>query len=247
MAASLTSSHGAGPHGAAPHGAGHVIAALDTADLDTARAWAAAIGPSCGLFKLGLEFFLANGAAGFRAIAGRPVFLDLKLHDIPNTVAGAVRAVLKLAPRMLTLHAAGGAAMIAAARQEAEAAGDARPLLLAVTVLTSLDGAALAATGVIGTPAEQVLRLARLALAAGADGLVCSPLEVAMLRAALGPGPKLVVPGIRPAGAAVGDQARVMTPREAVAAGADWIVIGRPITGAADPAAAAAAIAAELA
>jgi orotidine-5'-phosphate decarboxylase len=224
-----------------------VIAALDTTDLDTARSWAAVIGPNCGLFKLGLEFFLANGAAGYRAIAGRPVFLDLKLHDIPNTVAGAVRAVLPLAPRMLTLHAAGGAAMIAAARQAAEAADDARPWLLAVTVLTSLDSAALTATGVAGTPADQVLRLARLAMAAGADGLVCSPLEVAMLRAALGPGPMLVVPGIRPAGTATGDQARVMTPREAVAAGADWIVVGRPITGAADPGAAAAAIAAEIA
>ena len=119
-------------------------------------------------------------------------------------------------------------------------------MLLAVTVLTSLDAPALAATGVIGTPAAQVLRLARLALDAGADGLVCSPLEVAMLRTALGPGPKLVVPGIRPAGAASGDQARVMTPRDAVFAGADWIVVGRPITGAANPGAAAAAIATEL-
>jgi len=228
-------------------GGRHLIVALDTTDLDTARAWAAAIGPHCGLFKLGLEFFLANGAAGFRAIAGRPIFLDLKLHDIPNTVAGAVRAVLPLAPRMLTLHAAGGPAMINAARQAAEAAGGTRPLLLAVTVLTSLDGAALTATGVIGTPAEQALRLGRMALAAGADGLVCSPLEVATLRAALGPRPTLVVPGIRPAGAAVGDQARVMTPRAAVAAGADWIVVGRPITGAADPSTAAAAIAADLA
>ena len=237
----------AGSYSAGQHGADHVIAALDTTNLDTAHAWAAAIGPHCGLFKLGLEFFLANGAAGFRAIAGRPIFLDLKLHDIPNTVAGAVRAVLPLAPRMLTLHAAGGPAMIAAARQVAEAAGETRPLLLAVTVLTSLDDAALTATGVIGTPAEQVLRLGRMALAAGADGLVCSPHEVAMLRAALGPGPKLVVPGIRPAGAAVGDQARVMTPRAAMAAGADWIVVGRPITGAADPAIAAAAIAADLA
>ncbi len=237
----------AGSPSAGLRGASQVIAALDTTDLDTARAWSAAIGPHCGLFKLGLEFFLANGTAGFRAIAGRPIFLDLKLHDIPNTVAGAVRAVLPLASHMLTLHAAGGAAMIGAARQAAEAAGDTRPLLLAVTVLTSLDDAALAATGVTGTPAEQALRLGRMALAAGADGLVCSPLEVAMLRAALGPGPKLVVPGIRPAGAAAGDQARVMTPREAVAAGADWIVVGRPITGAADPAKAAAAIAAGLA
>lgn len=227
-----------------------MIVALDTAELDTARSWAKLIGAQCGLFKLGLEFFLANGAAGYAAIsgvaAGQPIFLDLKLHDIPNTVAGAVRSVLPLAPRMLTLHAAGGAAMIAAARQAANTAGEARPLLLAVTVLTSLDAPALAATGVIGTPAAQVLRLARLALDAGADGLVCSPLEVAMLRTALGPGPKLVVPGIRPAGAASGDQARVMTPRDAVFAGADWIVVGRPITGAANPGAAAAAIATEL-
>ena len=228
-------------------GADRLIVALDTADPGQARAWASAVAPHCGLFKLGLEFFLANGAAGYRGIAGRPVFLDLKLHDIPNTVAGAMRAVLPLAPRMLTVHASGGASMVVAARQAAEMAGEARPLLLAVTVLTSLDAAALAATGVSGTPAEQVLRLARLALAAGADGLVCSAAEVAMLRASLGPGPKLVVPGIRPAGAAIGDQARVMTPAEAVAAGADWIVVGRPITGAADPGAAAAAIAAEIA
>jgi orotidine-5'-phosphate decarboxylase len=224
-----------------------LIVALDTTDVTRAKAWADAAGPHCGLFKLGLEFFLANGAAGYRAIAGRPVFLDLKLHDIPNTVAGGVRAVLPLAPRLLTLHAAGGAAMIAAARQAAEAAGAARPLLLAVTVLTSLNAAALASIGVAGTPAEQVVRLAKLAISAGADGIVCSPLEVAAVRAAIGPGPKLVVPGIRPAGAAVGDQARVMTPAEAVAAGADWIVVGRPITGATDPAAAAAAIAAEIA
>lgn len=167
-----------------------------------------------------------------------------KLHDIPNTVAGAVRSVLPLAPRMLTVHASGGAAMVRAAR---DAAGDApdRPLILAVTVLTSLDGAALAATGVADPPAAQVLRLAHLALAGGADGLVCSPLEVAMLRRELGATPTLVVPGIRPAGAAVGDQARVMTPAQAIAAGADWIVVGRPITAAADPAAAAAAINAE--
>ncbi len=227
-------------------GAERLIVALDTAELSQAQGWADAIGPCCGLFKLGLEFFLANGAAGYRAVGGRPVFLDLKLHDIPNTVAGAVRSVLPLAPRMLTLHAAGGGAMIAAARETAEAAGTGRPLLLAVTVLTSLDASALAATGVVGSPAEQVVRLAQLAVAAGADGLVCSPLEVATLRAALGPGPKLVVPGIRPAGAVIGDQARVMTPAQAVAAGADWIVVGRPITCAPDPAAAAAAIAAEI-
>jgi len=209
--------------------------------------WSRQVAPHCGLVKLGLEFFLANGAAGYRAVAGRPVFLDLKLHDIPNTVAGGVRAVLPLAPRLLTLHAAGGAVMIAAAREAAQAAGPARPLLLAVTVLTSLDAQALATTGVAGTPAEQAVRLGKLAVAAGADGVVCSPLEVAALRAALGPEPKLVVPGIRPAGTAMGDQARVMTPAQAVAAGADWIVVGRPITRAADPGAAAAAISADIA
>ena len=144
-----------------------LIVALDTADTARAAGWAAAVAPHCGLFKLGLEFFLANGAAGVRAIAGRPIFLDLKLHDIPNTVAGAVRAVLPLAPRMLTVHAAGGAAMVAAARQAAEAAGPARPMILAVTVLTSLDAADLAATGVARPPAAQVLRLARLAIEAG--------------------------------------------------------------------------------
>jgi orotidine-5'-phosphate decarboxylase len=226
--------------------AGRLIVALDTTDLSRARAWAGAVAPHCGLFKLGLEFFLAHGAAGYRAIAGRPVFLDLKLHDIPNTVAGAVRAVLPLAPRFLTLHAAGGTAMILAARKEAETAGASRPLLLAVTVLTSLDAAALAATGVAENPTRQVLRLARLAIAAGADGVVCSPLEIAAVRTALGPGPKLVVPGIRPAGADAGDQARTMTPAQAIAAGADWIVVGRPITSTPDPAAAAAAIAAEI-
>jgi orotidine-5'-phosphate decarboxylase len=224
-----------------------LIAALDSVDAARVQSWAHALAPHCGLLKLGLEFYLANGAAGVRLVGDRPIFLDLKLHDIPNTVAGAVRAVLPLAPAMLTLHAAGGGAMIEAARRAAEPAGAARPLLLAVTVLTSLDAEALHATGVAGGPRQQVLRLARLALDAGADGLVCSAHEVAMLRDALGRAPVLVVPGIRPHGAAAGDQARVMTPRDAKAAGADWVVVGRPITAAADPAAAAAAIAAELA
>ncbi|MBS0562249.1 MAG: orotidine-5'-phosphate decarboxylase [Proteobacteria bacterium] len=229
-----------------------LIVAIDTPDAARAAALARAVAPHCGLVKLGLEFFLANGPAGVRAVAGDgagalPVFLDLKLHDIPNTVAGAVASVLPLAPRMLTLHAAGGAAMIEAARRAAEAAGAARPMLLAVTVLTSLDAAALAATGVPDAPAAQVLRLGRLAVAAGADGLVCSAHEAAALRAALGPGVALVVPGIRPAGHAADDQARTMTARQALAAGADWIVVGRPITQAADPAQAAAALAAEAA
>ncbi len=227
-----------------------LILALDTADPAQARRWAEAAGPGLGMVKLGLEFFLASGAAGYRDVAEaarRPVFLDLKLHDIPHTVAGAVAAILLLRPRLLTLHAAGGPAMIAAARAAVEAAGAARPLLLGVTVLTSLDAATLAETGVIGGPRQQVLRLARLALSAGADGLVCSPMEVAMLRDALGDAPLLVVPGIRPAGADAGDQARTLTPRQAAEAGADWLVVGRPITRAADPAAAAAAILAELA
>jgi orotidine-5'-phosphate decarboxylase len=222
--------------------ADRLIVAIDTTDPARAASLARAVAPHCGLLKLGLEFFVANGPAGVRAITGRPVFLDLKLHDIPNTVAGAVRAVLPLAPRMLTLHAAGGAAMIAAARDAAEAAGPDRPLLLGVTVLTSLDAAGLAATGVADEPTRQVLRLGRLAVAAGADGLVCSAHEVAALRAELGPAVKLVVPGIRPEGSRADDQARTMTPREALAAGADWIVVGRPITAAADPAQAAATL-----
>jgi len=223
-----------------------IIVALDTTDPARARAWAEATAPHVGMFKLGLEFFLANGAAGYRAIAGRPIFLDVKLHDIPNTVAGGIRAILPLAPRMVTIHASGGAAMIGAARNAAETAGANRPLILAVTVLTSLDDASLRTLGVTDAVSAQVTRLARLAIDAGADGLVCSPLEIATLRASLGPDIPLVVPGIRPAGADAGDQARTMTPAEAIAAGANWLVIGRPITGAADPAAAAAAISASV-
>lgn len=227
--------------------AARLIPALDTADPARAAALAAALAPRCGVLKVGLELFCAAGPAAVAAVARHaPVFLDVKLHDIPNTVAGALRALLPLRPAMVTLHAGGGPAMVAAARAEAEKAGAERPLLLAVTVLTSMDEAALAATGVGGTAAAQVLRLARMAVAAGADGLVCSPREAALLRAELGPGPALVVPGVRPAGSAAGDQARTATPQEAVAAGADWIVVGRPITGAPDPAAAAAAIAAGL-
>lgn len=228
-------------------GAARIIPALDTGDLARAEAMAAALAGRCGVLKVGLELFCAAGGAAVSAIARQaPVFLDVKLHDIPNTVAGALRSLLPLRPAMVTLHAGGGPAMIAAARAEAEKAGEARPLLLAVTVLTSMDAAALAATGIADTPARQVLRLARMAVAAGADGLVCSPQEAALLRTELGPGPALVVPGVRPAGSAAGDQARVATPAEAVASGADWIVVGRPITGAPDPAAAAAAIAASI-
>jgi len=225
-----------------------LIAAIDTADPLRAAALIRAVAPHCGLVKLGLEFFLRNGPAAFTAAGESPVFLDLKLHDIPNTVAGAVRSLLPLGAKMLTIHAAGGAAMIAAAREAADAEGpEKRPMILAVTVLTSLDAAALSDTGIAGGVTQQVLRLARLALNAGADGLVCAAHEVPALRDAFGAAPILVVPGIRPAGGQAGDQARVMTPEFAISAGASYIVVGRPITGAVDPGHAAAEIARSIA
>jgi len=223
-----------------------IILALDTGDARQASDWAAQTAPHVGLVKLGLEGFTRHGPDLLRSVqaaSGRPVFLDLKLHDIPNTVAGATASARELGAAMLTLHASGGPAMIAAARA---AAGPDGPLLLAVTVLTSTDEPTLAATGVAGGTTAHVLRLARLALEAGADGLVCAASELAALRHAFGPGPALVVPGIRPDAAPADDQARTATPAEAIAAGADWIVIGRPITRAADPGLAAAAIARSL-
>lgn len=224
-----------------------LIAALDTPTLDGALTTAHALDGAVGVLKLGLELFSAEGIPALTALTQRaPVFLDLKLHDIPNTVAGAVRALSPRGAAMLTLHAGGGPAMITAARKAAEEVGPARPILLAVTVLTSMDAATLHEVGVAGGPSQQVLRLARMAMASGADGLVCSPREVALIRDALGEAPLLVVPGIRPAGADPGDQARTATPAEAVAAGADWIVVGRPITAAPDPLAAARAIVASL-
>ena len=227
-----------------------LIVALDTPEAARALALGEAVAPHSGLAKLGLELFCAEGPPMLARLATqRPVFLDLKLHDIPNTVAGAVRSLAPLGAAMLSLHACGSPAMIAAAREAAERTPGGtshRPILLAVTVLTSMDAAALGATGVAGGPAQQVLRLARMAMDAGADGLVCSPREVSLLRDALGEGPLLVVPGIRPAGSEAGDQARVATPAQAVADGADWIVVGRPITGAADPAAASRDIVASL-
>lgn len=219
-----------------------VIAALDTAEPLQVEAWMAAIGDGAGLFKLGLEFFMAQGPEAVRALGPARIFLDLKLHDIPATVRAATTSVARLGPAMLTVHASGGTAMIAAAREALETAGVATQLL-AVTVLTSLDAASLRATGIDDAPAAQVLRLGRLAIGAGAHGLVCSPLEVGALRHALGPGPVLVVPGVRPRGSALDDQARVATPEDAIASGADWIVVGRPITRAADPGAAARAMA----
>jgi len=200
-----------------------------------------------GGLKVGKEFFTAHGPAGVRQIIpeGMPFFLDLKFHDIPNTVAGAVRAACALTPTMLNVHAAGGRAMMQAARDAAHESAN-PPWVLAVTVLTSLDTNDLSDIGVQGTPGDQVLRLAALAQRAGLDGVVCSAQEITALRDACGPDFKLVVPGIRPHGSATGDQKRTMTPAEAVQRGADVLVIGRPITGAADPADAAKSITAEL-
>ena len=223
-----------------------IFCAVDRPDLEGTLALARALAPHVGGIKLGLEFFTAQGPRGVEAVAalGLPIFLDLKLHDIPNTVAGAVRQVGKLGVAMLTLHASGGRAMLEAAA-EAAAASPTPPWLLGVTVLTSLDAADLAAIGMAADPAGQALRLARLAVAAGLDGLVCSPHEIADLRRALGPGPKIVVPGIR-AEAGGDDQKRTMAPADALAAGADILVIGRPITRAIAPADAAAALARQL-
>ena len=223
-----------------------IFCAVDRPDLEGTLALARALAPHVGGIKLGLEFFTAQGPRGVEAVAalGLPVFLDLKLHDIPNTVAGAVRQVARLGVAMLTLHASGGRAMLQAAA-EAAAAATTPPWLLGVTVLTSLDAADLAAIGMAADPAGQALRLARLAVAAGLDGLVCSPHEIAELRRALGAGPKIVVPGIRTE-AGGDDQKRTMAPADALAAGADILVIGRPITRATAPADAAAALVRQL-
>jgi orotidine-5'-phosphate decarboxylase len=224
--------------------ADRICAALDFPAWAGAEPFARAIAPAVGMLKVGLELFVAEGPSVVRAAAalGRPVFLDLKLHDIPNTVEGAARSAAASGASLLTVHAAGGPAMVRAAVKGAE--GKLR--VLAVTVLTSLDAAALDEIGLAGPPEAAVVRLARLAVGAGAGGLVCSPHEVRAVRAAVGPGPLLVVPGVRPPGAAKGDQARVATPAEAVAAGADVIVVGRPLRDAKDPAAAAREIAAKL-
>jgi orotidine-5'-phosphate decarboxylase len=220
-----------------------VFVAIDTAELAAARALAAALAPAVGGLKLGLEFFCRNGRDGVAAVAetGVPIFLDLKFHDIPNTVASAVRALAPLVPAVLTVHAAGGRAMMEAAREAAHP--DTR--VVAVTVLTSLDGSDLASIGVDAAPQAQVVRLAALARSAGLDGIVCSGNELGPARAAWSDG-FFVVPGIRPAAAASGDQKRVMTPRAARDAGASILVIGRPITEAADPVAALRAITASL-
>ena len=224
-----------------------VFVALDTPSLERARMLAQTLKPFVGGVKLGLEFYGANGPDGVRAIAslGAPVFLDLKLHDIPNTVAGAMKALMPIGAAILNVHASGGAQMMRAAA-EAAATVERRAKIIAVTVLTSLEDRELPQIGVSGTALEQAVRLAVLAKDSGLDGVVCSPHEIAAVRAACGPGFLIVTPGVRPAGGELGDQKRVMTPKQAVDAGADILVIGRPITGAADPAQAARQIAADL-
>lgn len=220
-----------------------IFVAIDTPDLSRALDLARALAGRVGGAKLGLEFFMANGRDGVARVAelGVPIFLDLKLHDIPNTVAKAIAALAPLQPAVMTVHAGGGAAMMAAARAAAAPA----TRIVGVTVLTSLDRADLASVGVAGDPAAQVARLAALARISGIDGIVCSGHEVAAAAAAW-PGATFVVPGIRPAGGELADQKRVMTPRDALDAGASMLVIGRPITDAADPAAAVDAILASL-
>ncbi|MEV4365501.1 orotidine-5'-phosphate decarboxylase [Nonomuraea sp. NPDC049637] len=221
-----------------------IAVALDAPDLETAARWASLVTPHVSTIKVGLELYLRYGPdviASVRGASGVQIFLDLKLHDIPNTVAGAAKAVARLRPAILTVHAAGGAAMIRAAVESAP-----QTKIAAVTILTSLDESDLDRMGLAGPADEAVRRLAALSVGAGATALVCSPNEVAAVRAEVGPGITLITPGVRPQGADVQDQVRVATPEQALADGADLLVIGRPITGAADPGAAAAAIAASL-
>jgi orotidine-5'-phosphate decarboxylase len=221
-----------------------IAVALDAPDLDTAASWADLVTPHVSTLKVGLELYLRFGpeaVASVRGPRGVDVFLDLKLHDIPATVGGAARAVAKVRPDLLTVHAAAGAAAI-------EAAVQALPTtkIVAVTILTSLSDGDLGDIGMAGSVGDSVLRLAALAVQAGARGVVCSPREVAAVRAEVGPDVTLVTPGVRPFGEASHDQARVATPQEALGAGADLLVIGRPITSAPDPGAAAAALATAL-
>jgi orotidine-5'-phosphate decarboxylase len=225
-----------------------LIVALDVPTAADADALVDRLEGRCDWFKIGLELFAAAGPSVLEPILrrGHRVFLDLKFHDIPNTVAGAVRSAAALGAHMLTVHAAGGPAMLAAARAALEGVAN-PPELLAVTVLTSMDSAQLSAIGISAAPAEQVDRLARIALAGGFRGFVCSPQEISQLRALAGPEGIVVIPGIRPAGSETGDQKRIATPAQALRAGASYLVVGRPITQAPEPPKAAEAILKEMA
>lgn len=229
-----------------------IFAALDLTDVETARSLARRLSGHVGGFKLGLEYFSANGPDGVRTIvdSGVKVFLDLKFHDIPNTVAGAVRSAVGTGASIINVHASGGLAMMRAAAEAADQGAELhkveRPIVAAVTVLTSMDENDLAAVGQMTAMHDQVLRLARLAQEAGLDGVVCSPAESALIRDVCGEDFVRIVPGIRPAWASTDDQKRFTTPRQAVDAGATYLVIGRPITQAEDPVEAAFRIAGEL-
>jgi orotidine-5'-phosphate decarboxylase len=230
-----------------------VLVALDVPTTGDAIALADRLRGAVGGFKVGMQLFTAAGPSIVRTLVDRGdrVFLDLKFHDIPNTVAGAVASAADLGVWMVNVHAAGGPAMLAAARNSLDKRQGPKPLLIAVTVLTSMDAAALQSVGVAASPLDQVVRLARVTHAAGVDGVVASPLEVAAIRDACGPDFVIVTPGIRGASAGTpgktDDQARTLSPAEAVRAGSSYLVIGRPITGQSDPRAAAQEIARELA
>jgi len=205
-----------------------IILALDTKSLDEANSWIAATRETVAFYKIGLEFFLKFGATGLsklREDQGVDFFLDLKLHDIPNTVGEATASVAHLKPTFLTVHASGGPEMIKAAVSKGESIS-----ITAVTILTSMSNEDLLAVGFAKPALDSAINLAKLAVAAGATSIVCSPFEVAAIREAVGANIKLITPGVRPAGSEIGDQKRVMTPREAVANGADYLVVGRPIT-----------------
>ncbi len=229
----------------------YIYVALDTAEVGRARELVSTLKGKVGGFKVGMEFYTAQGAQVVRDVLGdEALFLDLKLHDIPNTVAGAMRALVGLRPKIINVHVSGGAAMMQAAAKAAKSAAKSHrvpvPWVIGVTVLTSLDEGDLGAIGQSIPVAKQVVRLATLAKEAGLDGVVCSPREITLVRGACGSDFKLITPGIRPSWAVRGDQKRVMTPSDAVSAGSDVIVIGRPITGADDPVSAAERIAEEI-
>ena len=225
-----------------------LIVALDVSSAAAARKIVAAVGDSASAYKVGMQLYTAEGPEIVRDLvsSGRRVFLDLKYHDIPNTVGAAVAEASALSVSMLTVHASGGGTMLRAAVQAAAAASK-PPLVLAVTVLTSLDDGELSKLGIRGNTVDQVLRLAALAISHGCGGVVASAREAAALREELGPDFAIVTPGVRPAGSGHGDQARVVTPAEAIAAGATYVVVGRPITDAADPAEEARAILCQIA
>lgn len=226
-----------------------IIIALDVPDTDGALKLLDLLGEPPTLVKIGLELFTSQGPSVVKAVMdrGSSVFLDLKFYDIPNTVAHSVKSAADLGVAMTTLHASGGPVMMEAAAKAASASGSNDLLLLAVTVLTSMDAAQLTSTGISMEPRDQVIRLAGLASSSGIGGIVCSPLEVTAIRENLGNALRIVTPGVRPTWAAAGDQKRVMTPVDAVKAGSDWLVIGRPITAAESPREAYSKVIAELA